>query len=397
MDRVKRITASSFGSAVLGGLVVAVCGSAAIASGVIDTGDGGGSARALAPPPVATPASGSADALSVNQIYEQASPGVAFIESRSNGPALPEGPFGAPPGGRAASGSGFVIDEQGHVVTNAHVVAGAQQITVTLSEDSDSLEAKVIGRDPSTDIAVLEVDAPQEQLEPLSLGDSSQVSVGDAVVAIGNPFGLDRTATAGIVSALQREIPSLNGFTITDVIQTDAPINPGNSGGPLLDAAGRVVGVNSQIESPGGGNVGIGFAVPINTARDVARQLIADGEVEHAFLGLTGADLDSRLTDVLNLDSTRGVLVQEVVPDGPADRAGLEAGDAEATIDGRTVRVGGDLIVAIDGEPVAEMADVIAAVDSRKPGDEVELTVVRDGQERTLTTALGDRPASAGN
>jgi S1-C subfamily serine protease len=392
MDRVRRIAGTSFGSAVIGGLVVAIAGAVAIAAGAIETGGGGEARRALAPPPVATPASAAADALSVNEIYGQASPGVAFIESRSDRPPAPRGPFGSPPGGQAASGSGFVIDEQGRIVTNAHVVAGAEEITVTLSEDSDSLDAKVIGRDPSTDIAVLEVDASEDELEPLELADSSQVKVGDAVVAIGNPFGLDRTATAGIVSALQREIPSLSGFTITDVIQTDAPINPGNSGGPLLDAAGRVVGVNSQIESPAGGNVGIGFAVPINTARDVAEQLIDDGQAEHAFLGLAGADLDARLADVLNLDTEQGVLVQEVVPDGPADRAGLEGGSAEARIDDRTVQAGGDLIVAIEGETVSEMADVISAVDSRKPGDEVELTVLREGQERKLTVTLGDRP-----
>jgi S1-C subfamily serine protease len=392
MDRAKRIAGTSFGSAVLGGLVVAVVGAVAIAAGALETGDDGGARRALAPPPVATPASGNAEARTVGEIYKQASPGVAFIESRSDAPAQPEGPFGSPPGGRAASGSGFVIDEQGHVVTNAHVVAGADEITVKLSDDSDTLDAKVIGRDPSTDIAVLEVEASADELEPLELGDSSQVAVGDAVVAIGNPFGLDRTATAGIVSALQREIPSLNGFTITDVIQTDAPINPGNSGGPLLDAAGRVVGVNSQIESPAGGNVGIGFAVPINTARDVAEQLIDDGQADHAFLGLTGADLDAQLADVLNLDTARGVLVQGVVPDGPADRAGLEGGSAEAQIDGRTVSAGGDLIIAVDGEQVTEMADVIAAVDSHKPGDEVELTILREGQERELTVTLGDRP-----
>jgi S1-C subfamily serine protease len=216
------------------------------------------------------------------------------------------------------------------------------------------------------------------------------------VVAIGNPFGLDRTVTAGIVSALQREISAPNGFTIRDVIQTDAPINPGNSGGPLLDSAGRVIGVNSQIEASGGnGNVGIGFAVPIDTVGEVAQQLIEDGEVQHAFLGVSGTDITPEIADVLNLDTEQGALVQSVVPDSPADKAGIQAGDADATIGGQPVRAGGDVIVAVDGDPVADMSDVIAAVDSKQPGDELELTLIRGGDERTVTVTLGDRPASA--
>ncbi len=216
------------------------------------------------------------------------------------------------------------------------------------------------------------------------------------MVAIGNPFGLDRTATAGIVSAVQRQIDAPNGFTIQDAIQTDAPINPGNSGGPLIDAAGRVIGVNSQIESAGGqGNVGIGFAVPIDTAREVAQQLIDDGEVEHAFLGISGTDLTPEIADVLNLDADGGALVQSVVPDSPADEAGIEAGDAQLTVDGQPLRAGGDLITAVDGEAVAGMDDVIAAVDAKQPGDELELTLLRDGEERTVTVELAERPASA--
>jgi S1-C subfamily serine protease len=219
--------------------------------------------------------------------------------------------------------------------------------------------------------------------------------VGDPVVAIGNPFGLDRTVTAGIVSALQRQISAPDGFTISNVIQTDAPINPGNSGGALIDAAGEVVGVNSQIESNSQGNVGIGFAVPIDTAREVAQQLIAEGEVQHAFLGISGADLDSEIADVLNLEADSGALVQSVVPDSPAADAGIEAGDAAVTVDGQRVRAGGDVIVAVDGERVTGMDEVIAAVDSHQPGDEIELTLLRDGEERTETVTLDERPASA--
>jgi S1-C subfamily serine protease len=332
----------------------------------------------------------------VNEIYDEAAPGVAFIRADKSGEAAQLSPFEPPQGGGTATGSGFVIDEQGRIITNAHVVNGADEIEVTLGEEGDSYDAELLGADPSTDIAVIEVDAPAEALEPLALGDSSQVDVGDAAVAIGNPFGLDGTATAGIVSGVQREINAPNGFTITDAIQTDAPINPGNSGGPLLDAAGRVIGVNSQIESAGGqGNVGIGFAVPINTAREIAQQLIDDGQVEHAFLGISGADLTPEIVDALNLDADTGALVQSVVPDSPADEAGVEAGDAEITVDGQPMRAGGDLIVEADGEPVESMTDVIAAVDAKQPGDEIELTLLRGDDERTVTVELGERPASA--
>jgi S1-C subfamily serine protease len=231
----------------------------------------------------------------------------------------------------------------------------------------------------------------------VQLGDSSQVNVGDPGVAIGNPFGLDRTATAGIVSALQREIKAPNGFTIRNVIQTDAPINPGNSGGPLLDADGRVIGITSQIESPnGGGNVGIGFAVPINTVREVAKQLIDNGSVQHAFLGITGADVTPQIADVLNLPVSQGALVQSVVPGGPADDAGVKAGTAQVTIDGLKLRAGGDVITAVDGHTVKTMDDVATAVDSKRPGDDVQLTLNHGGDERTVTATLTDRPARAG-
>jgi S1-C subfamily serine protease len=283
------------------------------------------------------------------------------------------------------------------VLTNAHVVAGADQIKVTLGENSEPMDAEVVGTDPSTDVALLDVDAPAEEFQPLELGDSSEVNVGDPVVAIGNPFGLDRTATAGIVSALQREIRSPNGFTIRDVIQTDAPINPGNSGGPLIDARGRVIGINSQIESPnGGGNVGIGFAVPVNTVREVTNQLLDSGEVQHAFLGITGTDLTEEIVDVLNLPVDQGALVQSVVPDSAADDTGIQAGSSDITIDGQQLRAGGDVITAVDGKQVTGMSDVIRAVDSRQPGDEIELTLQRGGDERTVTVTLDDRPARAG-
>jgi S1-C subfamily serine protease len=395
MHRVTNVARSPFGSAAIGGLVVGVLGWIAIAAGWIASPDD---------EPAATPAltatvsdaGESKQGKTVNQIYDATSAGVAFIEaSGSGGQGLPS-PFGGGVPQQQATGSGFVIDDDGHVMTNAHVVDGADDIEVTLGDDEESYDAEVVGEDTSTDIAVLEIDAPADELEPLPLGDSSALQVGDPVVAIGNPFGLDRTVTAGIVSALQREISAPDGFTITDVIQTDAPINPGNSGGPLIDGSGEVIGVNSQIESSGGqGNVGIGFAVPIDTAREIAQQLIAEGEVQHAFLGISGADLDPEIADVLNLDETEGALVQDVVPDSAADQAGIEAGDAAVTVDGQRIRAGGDIIVAVDGDAVAGMDDVIAAMNSRQPGDEVELTLLRGGDERTVTVELGERPANA--
>jgi S1-C subfamily serine protease len=254
----------------------------------------------------------------------------------------------------------------------------------------------VVGRDPSTDVALLEVDASSDQLHPLALGDSAQLQVGDSVVAIGNPFGLDRTVTTGIVSALQREIKAPNGFTINDVIQTDAAINPGNSGGPLLDADGRVIGINSQIESAGGGgNVGIGFAVPIDTAEEVVEQLLDDGTVEHAFLGISGTDVTPELANVLNLSVEQGALVQSVVSGGPADDAGVKGGDATVSIRGQRVRAGGDVVTAIDGTDVAGMEDVIGVVNEKQPGDEVRLSLADGDEERTVTVTLGDRPANA--
>ncbi|HEY8466624.1 MAG TPA: trypsin-like peptidase domain-containing protein [Solirubrobacterales bacterium] len=389
MQRLRRFAGSSFGSALLGGLIVAVFGWIAIAAGWIaapEDDDAGEPALA------ATPSTTTVDdeGLSIGEIYERTSSGIAYIEV--SGPAGEANPFGLPQGNTSSTGSGFVIDDEGHIITNAHVVDGGSEIEVTLGADEEPIEAELVGIDSSTDIAVLRIDPPEGGLNPLELGDSSEVEVGDAVVAIGNPFGLDRTVTAGIVSAVQREIRAPDGFTIQQAIQTDAPINPGNSGGPLLNARGQVIGVNAQIESNGGGgNVGIGFAIPINTAREVAEDLIEDGEVEHAYLGITGAELTEEVADALNLDVDSGVLIQQVEEDSPADRAGLRGGEGVFEIDGQRIVVGGDVITEIDGEPVETMDDVIAAVDARDPGDQIRLTVVRDGEEREVNVRLGDR------
>jgi S1-C subfamily serine protease len=388
------------GAALIGGLVVAGFGWIALAAGWVKSEDAGGQVGTLAPTPLPQPAaqqSGGND-LTVNDIYRADAPGVVFVSAQS-APRSPSplDPFGGG-GGGTATGSGFVIDRNGNILTNAHVVEGAQKVDVTLgsTDSSQPVSAEVVGRDPSTDVALLKVDAPADELHPVALGDSTEVTVGDPVVAIGNPFGLDRTATAGIVSALQREIRAPNGFTINDVIQTDAAINPGNSGGPLLDGHGRVIGINSQIESPnGGGNVGIGFAVPINTVRQVTQQLLSSGEVKHAFLGISGTDVTPQLADVLNLSAKQGALVQAVVPGGPADKAGVEAGRATVSIEGQRVRAGGDVITEVDGQPVGGMEDVAAAISEKQPGDRVELTLVHGSETRTVSVTLGDQPARA--
>jgi S1-C subfamily serine protease len=220
--------------------------------------------------------------------------------------------------------------------------------------------------------------------------------VGESVVAIGNPFGLDRTVTSGIVSALQRQIRAPNGFSISHVIQTDAAINPGNSGGPLIDSSGRVIGINSQIQTGGGtgGNVGIGFAVPINTAREVVQQIEDHGEVKHAYLGISGGSITPDLAKALKLSAEEGVLVNEVVKGGPADEAGLEGGDTSATVEGARFRLGGDVITEIDGKKISGMEDVINAVNAASPGDKLALGVDRDGKTKTVTVTLGVRPAS---
>ena len=240
------------------------------------------------------------------------------------------------------------------MLTNNHVVEGADQIQVKLGDSDTTYDGEVVGTDPATDLALLEVDAPADQLHPLTLGDSSEMEVGDPVVAIGNPFGLDRTVTSGIVSALQRQIEAPDGFSITNVIQTDAAINPGNSGGPLINADGEVIGINSQIETGGGGsgNVGIGFAIPIDTVRAEIHQLETDGEVEHAFLGISGGTITPDLAKAINLPVEEGVIVQTVVKGGPADKAGIEGGNTSATIEGAEVSLGGDIITEVDGKKV---------------------------------------------
>ena len=343
--------------------------------------------------PRLAPASG--DAMSINQIYERAASGVVRINATDRSTASGStDPFG---GQSSALGSGFVIDKSGHIVTNYHVVRDAGEVTVSFS-NRDTVKAEVVGTDASTDLAVLRVATAANALTPLPLGNSDVVRVGDPVVAIGNPFGLDRTVTSGIVSALQRLITAPNRFTIDHVIQTDAPINPGNSGGPLLNARGQVIGVNTQIETGTGssatGNVGIGFAVPANTVKDVVAQILRTGRVDHAYLGISGQAVTDDVADAYNLPVEAGVLVESVTSSSGADRAGLEGGKTQVVVAGESYVLGGDIIVAFDGEKISSIEELRDAISGKKPGDKVKLVIYRDASKTSVTVTLGRQPAS---
>jgi putative serine protease PepD len=297
--------------------------------------------------------------LSVNSVYKRTYRGVVEVKVNSQ----TSDSFGGTRQ-QSAEGSGFVYDTSGHVITNQHVVDGATSVRVTFW-NGKTYDARVVGTDPSTDLAVLDVSAPSTMLYPLMLADSNKVEIGDNVVAIGAPFGLAETVTAGIVSALHRQITSPNNFSIDDSIQTDAAINHGNSGGPLLDDQAHVIGVNAQIESDSGGSDGVGFAIPSNTIKSIAQQLISTGKAQHAFLGV-------------QLSDNGGAVVASVRPNTPASKAGLRAKD---------------LITAVDGTKVSSSDELRAAINARKPGDRIKVTYKRNGQTHTVTLTLASRPA----
>ena len=337
-----------------GGVAVLLIAAGAGAGVLVDDGGGGATPLPATSDPVVKARQGQTRA---GAVYASASPAVVSLRAGN------------------ATGTGFLIDREGRVVTNAHVVEGNDRVEVRFGADSDSIEGQVRGTDPSSDLAVVEIDPGKVPggVQPLGLADSKDVQVGDVAIAIGNPFGLDRTATEGIVSGVGREIQAPNGFSIDSVIQTDAPINPGNSGGPLLDRSGRVIGVNSQIETGGSqGNVGIGFAVPSNTVRQVVPALTRGEKIERAYLGVQ--------TSPASMSSQKGAQVQSVVSGGPADRAGIRTGD---------------VITGIDGKNVGEPSDVTQALSDDSPGKVVEVELHRDGSNVTVRATLGTRPASS--
>jgi S1-C subfamily serine protease len=337
-------------------------------------------------------------AKTIGEIYREDAPGVVQITARiitQQRDPLFGTPFGFPTEEKAL-GSGFVLAKTGYILTNYHVVQQAQSIRVSFS-NNDSLQAHVVGWDPSTDVAVLKVAAKSRALKPLDLGNSNSVRVGDAVVALGNPFGLSRTVTAGIVSALQRRIQSPNSQTIDHIIQTDAAINPGNSGGPLLDSQGLVIGVNSQISTGNTGsqgNVGIGFAIPINTVKDVASQLIKTGKVEHASLGIDAQGVTPSFARLFGLPVTHGVLVERVYQGSAAAKAGLRAGKYDVVVEGQSYMVGGDLIVGAEGIPINSAARLRDLISTKKPGDTITLEIYRGSTKQSLDVQLGRQPAT---
>src|SRR3954452_1281601 len=389
-----RVTpASNLLSGIAGGLVVLAIGGTLIGTGVINSGDTTRREVIRELPSRAAPVTASdRGSQSVADIYRRAGSGVVYVTARIVSQS--DSPFGLPLKQEGlATGSGFVLDKDGYILTNAHVVEGTRDASVRFEEGGESIDARVVGRDLSTDLAVLKVDPSAAKLRPLPLGNSNRVRVGDPAIAIGNPFGYDRTVTTGIISALQRQIKAPNGFTIGHVIQTDAPINPGNSGGPLLNAQGQVIGLNSQIATAGsrGGSVGIGFAVPINTAKRVIPQLEQHGRILHAYLGVTTYPLNKDLAAAVNLPVDRGALVQETTSGSPAARAGLHPGKIHTDED---IILGGDIIVEVDGEKVTKPDDVSAAINDNKPGDVVEVKFYRDNKLMTKHVKLGARPAS---
>src|SRR5829696_1865033 len=380
-------------------LIVSALLGALVAVGAVEVLDLGGDGRTTttvvqqAPLSGAQERSGDDAGLTASEIYKRDAPGVVFIRAQVVEPVSSPFDFGQQQEGEA-TGSGFVIDREGTILTNAHVIENARRVRVQFA-DKRVETAEIVGRDRSTDLAVLKVDPDGLKLRPLTLGSSKGVQVGDPTVAIGNPFGLERTLTTGVVSATKRTIPGLDDFQIDNVIQTDAAINPGNSGGPLIDAAGRVIGINSQIRTGGGnGNVGIGFAVPIDTAKRVVPELQRSGKVERGYLGVETRTIDRSLSD-LNLPVESGALVQTVTPGSPADKARIRGGDIVAQLDGQAIRIGGDVITAVDGKRVRSSEDVVAAITAKKGGDKAKIDLLRDGKKRTVEVQLAERPEQA--
>jgi serine protease Do len=369
-------------------------------------------------PPVAPVVpSASGDLLAAYQgtlenIYKTVSPSVVNIrvvlkaDTSNSSSQIPGFPFFSLPQGQqpqqqfqSALGSGFVWDQSGHIVTNNHVISGAEKIEVTFS-DGTIVPATLVGADPDSDLAVIKVDVNSSKLSPVQMGDSGAIKVGQLAITIGNPFGLEGTMTTGIISAVGRSLPAdetaAQSYTIPDIVQTDAPINPGNSGGVLVNAQGQVLGVTSAIESPVRANAGVGFAIPANIVNNVVPALIKDGKYVHAWLGISGTTLIPDLAKAMNLDSNqRGALVEEISPNSPAEKAGLKGSTQQVTIDSQPTKFGGDVITAIDNQPILKMDDLIAYLASSTKADQkVTLTILRDGKQQTVDVTLAARPSA---
>ena len=326
--------------------------------------------------------------MSLIQLFEKAEPAVIQVNVKK---IQSEGATEEVPGG---SGSGFVYDDTGHIITNNHVIDDALKITVTFL-DGESYAAEIVGNDADLDLAVLKINARNSYLHHLEIGSSSELKVGQQVVAIGNPFGLSGSMTTGIVSQIGRLLPQESGYSIPNVIQTDAAINPGNSGGPLLNLNGEVVGINTAIQSETGNFTGVGFAIPSDTVNKVVPILIRDGGIRHPWLGVSGIDIDYELAEIRGLDSTKGFLIVSVIEGSPADIAGLMGTETRKMIDGRDVPMDGDIIIKIDGELVRKIADILVHLQMEKlVGDEMVLTILRDGEVMDKTIFLGERPSN---
>jgi S1-C subfamily serine protease len=366
--------------------LLAGCGS----GGEATTGGAGTVAKVAGAPKPEVVVEASSPGFDATRVYEEASPGVVTIRSVFDG--------------GAAEGSGFVLDSEGEIVTNAHVVTdessgdrkAAKQVYIEFP-DRNVVPAEIVGFDPFVDVALLKIAPKGLDLHPLGLGDDKELRVGQPVAAIGSPFGEQQSLSVGVVSATDRSVQSLTKFEIAGAIQTDASINPGNSGGPLLDAGARVVGINQQIETNSGANDGVGFAVPVSAIKRSVAQLREDGEAEYAYIGVSGQALYPQLARKLGLDTTFGSLVAEVVPGGPAEKAGIEGGGDKLQFQAGQYRTGGDVILQVDGKDIVRPDDLAEAVSTRQPGDVVTLTVLRDGKREDVKVTLGERPDSSGS
>jgi S1-C subfamily serine protease len=394
-------------------VAVAACALGAVVAVVVAACGGSGGGGSTATGSVATVSTQSAPSKTVvlssqgqdfdpEAVYQSAAPGVVTVLSIFPGGSLSSILGGG--GGSAAEGSGFVISQNGEIATNAHVVTDAEQtggggaiheakeVYVEFG-DRNRVPADIVGFDPNADVALLKVDPDGLDLKPLTLATDEKVSVGQPVAAIGSPFEQEQSLSVGVVSATDRSIQSLTRFQIDGAIQTDAAINPGNSGGPLLDADAHVIGIDQQISTNSGGNEGVGFAVPIGLAARSLAELRSNGEVKYAYIGVTTQPLYPQLADRLNLPTDSGAIIAKVVPNGPADKAGLRGSDQKIRFQGQQVDIGGDVITSIDGQKVVKETDLPALIADHDPGDTVDVGIIRDGKEETVQVTLGDRPS----